>query len=175
MLPQLEFAVQTVYLGNSHYQGEQSWNANSGLRCTTLSASSPRTSDKNRSPISLGYSLPSCSGPPCTIGLFPGPAQCATGPRPNSALCESVLSRRLDGLAVAALLRALEQYLRDHQQRGLLAFLDGKPLTVSGVSQDKDAGFGRMVMRYRSVAVWVRCRRGCGVGSGCGAGSGPSS
>ncbi|HTU21850.1 MAG TPA: hypothetical protein VMG10_27680 [Gemmataceae bacterium] len=29
----------------------------------------------------------------------------------------------------------MEQYLRDHQQHGLLAFLDGKTLTVSSVSK----------------------------------------
>ncbi|HEY7154611.1 MAG TPA: hypothetical protein VH575_11680 [Gemmataceae bacterium] len=54
----------------------------------------------------------------------------------------SVLSRRLDGLAVGAFLHTLEQYWRDHPQQGLLAFLDGKPLPVSGVSKDKEAGFG---------------------------------
>jgi hypothetical protein len=63
--------------------------------------------------------------------------------RPMRLPSRSVLSRRLDKLPVGALLHALEQYLRDRQQRGLLAFLDGKPLPVSGVSKDKDAGFGR--------------------------------
>jgi hypothetical protein len=63
--------------------------------------------------------------------------------RPMRLPCRAVLCRRLDRLPVGALLHALEQHLRDHQQRGLLAFLDGKPLPVSGVSKDKDAGFGR--------------------------------
>lgn len=63
--------------------------------------------------------------------------------RPLRLPSPSVLSRRLDGLPVAAFLRALQQHLRDRQQRGLLAFLDGKALPVSGVSKDKDAGFGR--------------------------------
>jgi hypothetical protein len=44
---------------------------------------------------------------------------------------------------VGVFLHALEQYLRDHQQQGLLAFLDGKPLPIGGHSKDKDAGFGR--------------------------------
>jgi hypothetical protein len=63
--------------------------------------------------------------------------------RPIRLPSRSVLYRRLDGLAVGAFLHTLEQYLRDHQQRSLLAFLDGKPLPVSGVSKDKDASFGR--------------------------------
>jgi len=63
--------------------------------------------------------------------------------RPMRLPSRSVLSRRLDGLAVAALLQAVQKYLRDRQQPGLLAFLDGKPLPVSGVSKDQDAGFGR--------------------------------
>jgi hypothetical protein len=56
---------------------------------------------------------------------------------------QSTLSRRIDGLVVGAFLRAVEQRLRDRQEVGLLALLDGKPLLVSGVSKDRDAKHGR--------------------------------
>jgi hypothetical protein len=67
----------------------------------------------------------------------------ATKLRPARLPSRSVLSRRLGGLAAAAFLRCLGRYPRDHHRRGLLDILDGKPLPVSGVSKDKDAGFGR--------------------------------
>jgi hypothetical protein len=63
--------------------------------------------------------------------------------RPLRLPSRFVLYRRSDGLAVGAFLHALEQYLRAHQQQGLLAFLDGKPLPIGGNSKDSDAGFGR--------------------------------
>jgi len=79
--------------------------------------------------------------------------------RPLRLPSPAVLYRRIDGLAVAALLHALEQYLRAHQQQGLLAFLDGKPLPVSGVSKDKDAGFGRgagcKAKGYKLHTLWA--------------------
>jgi hypothetical protein len=53
------------------------------------------------------------------------------------------VGRRLAGLAVGAFLHALQRHLRDRQQVGLLARLDGKPLPVSGVSKDPDAKPGR--------------------------------
>jgi len=71
----------------------------------------------------------------------------------------STLSRRLDGLAVGALLRAVEQRLRDRQEVGLLALLDGKPLLVSGVSKDPDAkrghGAGGMGKGYKLHTLWA--------------------
>lgn len=63
--------------------------------------------------------------------------------RPARLPSRSTLSRRLDGLVIGAFLHALEQYLRDRQELGLLALLDGKPLPVSGVSKDRDAKYGR--------------------------------
>jgi hypothetical protein len=63
--------------------------------------------------------------------------------RPARLPSPSTLSRRLDGLVVGALLRAVEQRLRDRQPVSLLALLDGKPLPVSGVSKDPDAKRGR--------------------------------
>jgi hypothetical protein len=63
--------------------------------------------------------------------------------RPAQLPSPAVMSRRLDGLAVGAFLRLLEQRLRQRGQRRLLSLLDGKPLTVSGVSKDPDARWGR--------------------------------
>jgi hypothetical protein len=63
--------------------------------------------------------------------------------RPPRLPHRTTVGRRLDGLAVGAFLRQLEQHLRDRGQQSLLAFLDGKPLPVSGVSKDPDATWGR--------------------------------
>ena len=71
----------------------------------------------------------------------------------------STLSRRIDGLVVGAFLRAMEQRLRDRQQVGLLALLDGKPLPVSGVSKDRDAkpgrGAGGKGKGYKLHTLWA--------------------
>ena len=79
--------------------------------------------------------------------------------RPPRLPHRSTLGRRLDGLAVGAFLRQLEQGLRDRGQRGLLAFLDGKPLPVSGVSKDPDAAWGRgaggKAKGYKLHALWA--------------------
>jgi hypothetical protein len=56
----------------------------------------------------------------------------------------STIGRRLDGVSVGALLRQVEQQLRDRGERASLAILDGKPLVVSGVSKDPDAAWGRV-------------------------------
>lgn len=63
--------------------------------------------------------------------------------RPHKLPSPSVVSRRGNGVAVGLVRRALEQAIRDSQQPALLAFLDGKPLPVSGVSSDPDAGYGQ--------------------------------
>lgn len=77
--------------------------------------------------------------------------------KPSRLPSASTLSRRGDGLVVAALLRALEQRIRDTQEAKLAVWLDGKPLTVSGVSQDADAqrgrGAGGMAQGYKLHAV----------------------
>lgn len=79
--------------------------------------------------------------------------------RPPRLPHRSTLGRRLDGLAVGAFLRQLEQDLRDRGQRGLLSFLDGKPLPVSGVSKDPDAAWGRgaggQAKGYKLHALWA--------------------
>ena len=81
--------------------------------------------------------------------------------RPLGIPSDSTLSRRADGLPVGAVLRALEQRLRERGERRLLALLDGKPLVVSGGSKDQDAKRGRaaggMGRGYNLHTVW-ECR-----------------
>jgi hypothetical protein len=78
--------------------------------------------------------------------------------RPPRLPHRTTLSRRLDGLAVGAFLRELEQYLRHRGERCLLSVLDGKPLPVSGVSNDPDAAWGRgaggQAKGYQLHALW---------------------
>jgi len=70
------------------------------------------------------------------------------------------MSRRVHGEAVALLWRAVEQRLRDltGTPPALAAFLDGKPLTVSGVSKDPDARYGHgagiNAKGYKLHTVW---------------------
>src|SRR5829696_636875 len=63
--------------------------------------------------------------------------------RPHCLPSPSVLSRRDHGVAVGLFRRALEQAIRDSQEPALVAFIDGKPLSVPAISTDPDAGFGR--------------------------------
>lgn len=56
----------------------------------------------------------------------------------------SRLSRRLRSPTVIALLAALEERIvRVRSDRGLVWILDGKPLPISGISTDRQAGYGR--------------------------------
>src|SRR5262249_31483595 len=79
--------------------------------------------------------------------------------RPARLPSRWVVDRRIDGLPVGAFLRALEQRLRDRQDVGLLALLDGKPLPVSGVSKDRDAKPGRAAggkgKGYKLHTLWA--------------------
>jgi len=78
--------------------------------------------------------------------------------RPLRLPSPATMSRRIDGVAIGLLLRALEQRLRDSQKPRLLSFLDGKPLPIGGNSKDQDAHFGRaaggMAKGYKLHAVW---------------------
>lgn len=57
---------------------------------------------------------------------------------------DSCMSRRLKSKRVIALLAALEEHVvRRPEAGGLVWFMDGKPLTISGVSKDRQAGYGR--------------------------------
>lgn len=70
------------------------------------------------------------------------------------------MSRRVDGVALGLLWRAIGQRLREFSatQPALLAFLDGKPLTVGGATKDRDARYGRaagvMAKGYKLHTVW---------------------
>ena len=81
--------------------------------------------------------------------------------RPSRLPSPATLSRRLSSVGVGLLWRALEQRIRDAGEPRLLSFIDGKPLTVSGVSGDPDAGYGRgageMSKGDKLHAVWS-CR-----------------
>lgn len=79
--------------------------------------------------------------------------------RPGKLPSQSTISRRVDGVAVGLLWRALEQRLRESGQPALVAFVDGKPLAVGGNSKDPDARFGRgagcIAKGYKLHAVWT--------------------
>src|SRR5271165_3410055 len=79
--------------------------------------------------------------------------------RPDRLPSPATLSRRLDGVAVGLFWRRLEQRLRGAGHPALVAVLDGKPLTISGVSKDPDAGYGRAARckakGYKLHAVWA--------------------
>jgi Transposase DDE domain len=56
---------------------------------------------------------------------------------------EPTMSRRLRHPSVQTLLNALEQRVIAPRQPGLFWIIDGKPLTISGCSKDRQAGYGR--------------------------------
>lgn len=56
---------------------------------------------------------------------------------------EATMSRRLRSPSVRSLLNALEQRVIAPQEPGLFWMLDGKPLSMSGCSTDRQAGYGR--------------------------------
>lgn len=72
----------------------------------------------------------------------------------------ATLSRRLDGVGLGLLWRAVEDRLRHTaaEHPGLVAFLDGKPLPVGGASKDREARAGRAVggfaRGYKIHAIW---------------------
>jgi IS5 family transposase len=75
--------------------------------------------------------------------------------RPAALPSPATLSRRLRGLAVGLLLRALEGRLRDAAPPGLVGCLDGKPLPVGGRSHDPAARpKGPLGPGYKLHAVW---------------------
>ena len=74
----------------------------------------------------------------------------------------ATMSRRIDGVAVGLLWRAVEERLRSFARDtpGLLSFLDGKPLPVGGCTKERDARYGRgagmMAKGYKLHAVWSK-------------------
>jgi hypothetical protein len=55
----------------------------------------------------------------------------------------ATMSRRLRSRSVLRLLHALEQHVIAPKEPGLFWMIDGKPLTISGCSKDRQAGYGR--------------------------------
>lgn len=80
--------------------------------------------------------------------------------RPFRVPSPSTISRRARSAAVGLLLRAVEQRMRQSQNPGLLAFLDGKPLVVGGCSKDREAQRGRaaggMAQGYKLHTLWAQ-------------------
>ena len=78
--------------------------------------------------------------------------------RPPRLPSPGTLSRRIDGVGVGLFWRRLEERLRGAVAPALVAFLDGKPLTISGVSKDPEAGYGRAAgckaKGYKLHTVW---------------------
>lgn len=80
--------------------------------------------------------------------------------RPDRLPSPATRSRRVYGVAVGLLGRAVEQRLRTlaSPPPALLAFLDGKPLPVGGCTKDREArygrGAGRMAKGYKLHTVW---------------------
>ena len=66
-----------------------------------------------------------------------------TSLRPCRIPSASTLSRRAHGVAVGLFRRAVEEAIREGQEPALVAFIDGKPLSIPAISSDPDAGFGR--------------------------------
>jgi hypothetical protein len=80
--------------------------------------------------------------------------------RPPRLPSPATISRRIDRVGIGLLWRATEQRLHtlSAAHPGLMAFLDGKPLTVGGSSKDPDArcgrGAGMMAKGYKLHTVW---------------------
>jgi ribosomal protein L34E len=80
--------------------------------------------------------------------------------RPPRLPSASTMSRRVDRAGLGLLWHAVEQRLRElsAQHPALVAFLDGKPLTVGGATKDPDARYGRaagtMAKGYKLHTVW---------------------
>ena len=80
--------------------------------------------------------------------------------RPFRLPSPSTMSRRLDDIAVGAVLRAMEDRLREAAgPPGLVEVIDGKPLPVGGLSHDPDArcghGAGKLARGYKLYAIWA--------------------
>jgi hypothetical protein len=78
--------------------------------------------------------------------------------RPPRLPSPATMSRRVHRVGTGLLWRALEQRLREYGDDRLLSFLDGKPLPISGVSTDAEAGYGRAAggkaKGYKLHTVW---------------------
>jgi hypothetical protein len=83
--------------------------------------------------------------------------------RPDPLPSPATMSRRVDGIGLGLLWRAVEDHLRTRSgPPALVAFLDGKPLPVGGSTKDREARYGRaagtMAKGYKMHTVWsTRC------------------
>jgi hypothetical protein len=79
--------------------------------------------------------------------------------RPRRLPSPATMSRRLRGLAVAAVLRGLEDRLRQADAPDLVQVIDGKSLPVGGNSKGRDArlghGAGTIAKGYKLYAIWA--------------------
>jgi hypothetical protein len=79
--------------------------------------------------------------------------------RPFALPSRSTMSRRLNDIAVAVVLRRVEDRLRESRPPGLVQAIDGKPLVVGGLSHDPDArrgrGAGGLARGYKLGAIWA--------------------
>jgi len=80
--------------------------------------------------------------------------------RPRKLPSPATMSRRAYSVGVGLLWHALQERLRSQSQLplALVAFLDGKPLTVGGYTKDPDASYGRgaglMAKGYKLHTLW---------------------
>jgi len=91
------------------------------------------------------------------LGWACDPASWAGTPlRPARLPSPATLSRRLRGLAVGLLLRAVEDRLRQSGRQALVSYVDGKPLPVGSRSKDPDARpKGPTGPGYKLHALWT--------------------
>jgi hypothetical protein len=79
--------------------------------------------------------------------------------RPFTLPSPSTMSRRLNDIAVAVILRQIEDRLRESRPPDLVQVIDGKPLVVGGLSHDPDArcghGAGRLAKGYKLATIWA--------------------
>lgn len=78
--------------------------------------------------------------------------------RPVGLPSESTMSRRLRRLDTALFLRAVIERIRQTEDPGLIAIIDGKPLPIGGSSEDPEARCGHTNTGwdkgYKLYAVW---------------------
>jgi hypothetical protein len=134
------------------FQGDKTWNANSGSYCiksgnvwiTGHIGSSENIFDYE---IVMVYFWAVIHDRPtswaCCLENWP------PGLWPLEKLpSQSTVSRRLGTTEVQRLLNVMEQYLRQLRPSGLVAIVDGKPLTVGSHSKDPDCAWGRAGRSY---------------------------
>lgn len=141
-----------VFLPLTLFQGDKTWNANSGQCCIASPQRMTSGSHGVWGPIfdfeivmvylwAVVHDRPTCwacdpvNWPP---GLWPAP----------SLPSQSTMSRRLWTTEVQRLLHLMEQNMANVQSDGWVAMVDGKPLVVGTHSKDPDCQWGRAGSGY---------------------------